>query len=150
MSDFPFSIPSAHHAPTIFPIAFTPRANNGDLDGMMRIPHSSSPLDQNIFFTNIPFNYKVIGLTVSMDDDSGGGKDYDFTIHTRPKNSASTTGTAVGDTLSLDDVLASTSRSALFSNQQTISNEVDMGVHLNSNAANFSPEFIMTLYCQTV
>lgn len=75
--------------PTIFPLSFTPRINNTNLDGMMRIPFSTAPLEQNIFFTNTPFTYKIIGLSLSLDSDDGGNKDYVFTIHTRPKNSAS-------------------------------------------------------------
>jgi len=75
--------------PTIFPLSFTPRINNTNLDGMMRIPFSTAPLEQNIFFTNTPFTYKIIGLSLSLDSDDGGNKDYAFTIHTRPKNSAS-------------------------------------------------------------
>tara|TARA_B110000261_G_C12853349_1_gene265249 strand:+ start:280 stop:537 length:258 start_codon:yes stop_codon:yes gene_type:complete len=85
-----------------------------------------------------------------MDSDTGDNKDYAFTIHTRPKNSASSAGTAVGDTLTFVDVLKSTSRSGLFILPQTITNQVDVGVHLNATASSSSPEFIMTLYCQTV
>jgi|TARA_R110000822_G_scaffold18069_1_gene60039 hypothetical protein len=154
MSDFPFSISSPHIPPTIFTLGFSQRVINVDQDGLLRVmPNFDSR--QDIFFINLPFTFKVIGMSLSLDTDvNGGGKDYDFQLRTRPKDSATTAEadlTAAGDILSFDNVASKTSRSALFTDPQTITNANDVGLRVDSNTgAALSPEYGVILYCQTV
>ena len=147
----PFSIPSKQPKP-IFTLSFSQRVLNGTQDGLMRLIPSADSL-QNIFFVNVPFTYKIIGMSLSLDGDDGGNKDYEFQLRRRPKDSGITTEadlTAVGDIIAFDDVLKSTSRSALFTDPQTITSENDIGLRVDSNASGLSPEFGVILYCQLI
>jgi len=153
MSDFPFSIPTTQ-PPSHFTLTFSQRVINGNQAGLMRVMPSYDS-QQDIFFVNVPFSYKIIGMSLSLDKDSPtyDNKDYDFQLRTRPKDSATTTEsalTSVGETLSFNNVLKSTSRSALFTNPQTITNEHDLGLRVDSTATSSSPEYGVILWCQTV
>lgn len=153
MSDFPFSITrTGNTAKPIFTLSFSQRVANGGQDGLMRlIPSLGS--EQNIFFVNVPFTYKIIGMSLSLDGDSGGNKDYQFQLRRRPKDSDKTIEadlTAVGDIIAFDNVLRSTSRSALFTDPQTITSENDIGLRVDSNVGGLSPEYGVILYCQLI
>ena len=152
MSDFPFSIPTTQ-PPSHFTLTFSQRVINVNQGGLMRVMPSYDS-QQDIFFVNVPFSYKIIGMSLSLDRDTGpDDKDYDFQLRTRPKDSATTAEadlTSVGETLSFDGVLKATSRSALFTNPPTITNAVDMGLNVESTATSSSPEYGVILWCQTV
>lgn len=153
MSDFPFSIPRRDAAPTsYFGIDFFPRTFNADLDGLQYLtqvgpdPTVSPPA---VSFVNLPFNYKIIGLSMSIDTDVGSSFDYDFQVYERDANTDGG-GTAVGDVISFDAVTVSTSRSALFNTPHSVTPSKDIALNLDSDAASNSGEYILKLWCQTV
>ena len=148
-SDLTTTIPAA---PTsYFGIDFFPRTFNGDLDGLQlltQIGPDQTVGPQAISFINLPFNYKIIGLSMSIDDD-GNSFNYDFQVYTRTAGTDGG-GTAVGDVISFDSFEQSKSRSALFTTPQDITPSKDVSIHLDSTATGFSGEYILKLWCQTV
>ena len=149
----PFDIPrTGNTAKPIFTVSFCQRVANGEEDGLMRLMPSVGS-NNNIFFVNVPFTYKIIGMSLSLDGDTGGNKDYEFQLRRRPKDSGTTSEaslTAVGDIIAFDDVLKSTSRSALFTDPQTITSENDIGLRVDSTASGLTPEYGVILYCQLI
>jgi len=153
MSDFPFSITRTGNTPKpIFTVSFCQRVGNANEDGLLRLMPSVGA-NNNVFFVNVPFTYKIIGMSLSLDGDTGGNKDYEFQLRRRPKDSDKTIEadlTAVGDIIAFDNVLRSTSRSALFTDPQTITSENDIGLRVDSNVGGLSPEYGVILYCQLI
>tara|TARA_R110000823_G_C15700511_1_gene476408 strand:+ start:73 stop:609 length:537 start_codon:yes stop_codon:yes gene_type:complete len=143
---------AATAAPTsIFGIDYFPRTFNADLDGLQYLtqlgPDPGAPLNP-ISFINLPFNYKIIGVSMSIDSD-GGSLDYDFQIYERDANTNGG-GAAVGDVLSFDDVEYSTSRSGLFNTPHSVTPSKDIALHLDASTTGNSGEVIFKIWCQTV
>ena len=156
MSDFPFSIPSRNFSSTpMFGIDFFARAYNnvGDSNGLQKLAGVGPQIDtpNAIYFVNLPFTFKIIGMTFSIDSDNGSGYDYDWQIFTRQANTGGM-GSGVGDVISFDDVTSNYSYSALFTDPQTIvTGTTEIGLNLATTASgNASPEYIVKLWCQVV
>ena len=156
MSDFPFSIGGRPRTdtPSYFGIDFFPRTFNGDLDGLQfltQVGPDPTVGPNPIMFINLPFSYKVIGLSASFDTDSGSF-DYDFQIFTRDVGTGGN-GAAVGDVIQFSTVTGdggTRTHSALFTTPQDITSSKDVALNLDSTASGGSPEFIIKLWCQTV
>ena len=139
-----------------FGIDFFPTTFNGDLDGLQYLTQVGP--DPNvgpnpIMFINLPFNYKVIGVSIALDTDgphTGTGEDYHFQIQTRTAGNNENTGTPVGDVLQLNNVKSRMSKSGLFTTNMSYGPSTDIALHLDSTASGASPEIIMKLWLQTV
>ena len=142
-------------SPSIFGIDFFARAYNdqGVLDGLQKLAGVGPQIDtpNALYFVNLPFTFKIIGMTFSVDSDNGSGEDYDWRIFTRQANTGGM-GAAVGDVISIDDVASNYSYSALFTDPQTIvTGTTEIGLNLDSTATGLaSPEYIVKLWCQVV
>jgi len=157
MSDFPFSSGGPRtDTPSYFGIDFFPTTFNADLDGLQYLS-SIGPVPGEapdpILFINLPFSYKIIGVSIALDTDgphTGSGKNYHFQIQTRPAGNNVNTGTALGDVLELNNVKSRMSKSGLFTTNMVIGPSLDIALHLDSTASGASPEIIMKLWCHTV
>ena len=153
----PFDIPrSQTTASSYFGIDFFPTTFNADLDGLQYLS-SIGPVPGEapdpILFINLPFSYKIIGVSIALDSDgphTGSGKNYHFQIQTRPAGNNVNTGTALGDVLELNNVKSRMSKSGLFTTNMVIGPSLDIALHLDSTASGGSPEILMKLWCQTV
>ena len=143
-----------------FGIDFFPRTHNDDLDGLQyltQVGPDPTVAPQPISFINLPFNYKIIGLSMSIDSDGllfdtiSTASDYDFQVYTRTAGTDGG-GTAVGDVISFDAFDKSTSRSGLFTTPQDITPSKDVAIHLDSDATGIegNGEYILKLWCQNV
>ena len=145
-SDLTTTIPTSYFGIDLFPRIF-----NADLDGLQyltQVGPDPTVGPQPISFINLPFNYKIIGLSMSIDSD-GNSLDYDFQIYERDANTAGG-GAAVGDVISFDSVDKSTSRSGLFNTPHSVTPSKDIALNLDSTATGNSGEYILKLWCQTV
>ena len=143
----------------MFGIDFFARAYNnvGNLNGLQKLAGVGPQIDtpNAIYFVNLPFTFKIIGMTFSIDSDNGSGYDYDWQIITRPANTGvmqTLQDGSAGDVISFDDVVSNYSYSALFTDPQTIvTGTKEIGLNLATNASgNASPEYIVKLWCQVV
>lgn len=111
MSDFPFSSGDRPRTdtPSYFGIDFFLPTYNANLDGLQYLTQVGPDPDvvpNPILFINLPFSYKIIGVSIALDTDgphTGSGKNYHFQIQTRPAGNSENTGTALGDVLELNN-----------------------------------------------
>jgi hypothetical protein len=141
-----------HSSAPMFGIDFFARAYNTTVDGLQKLAGVGPQIDtpNALYFVNLPFTFKIIGMTFSVDSDNGSGEDYAWQIFTRQANTGGM-GAAVGDVINFNDVTSNYSYSALFTEPQTIvTGTTEIGLNLYSTATTNSPEYIVKVWCQVV